>query len=366
MSRASSYPPPEESAAPVQTRRTPRIGRSFSSRNPTPIGAIGLVFLLVMLVAAFNASKLPLIGGGTVYSAYFTESANLKSGDDVRIAGIKVGKVQSVTIHSPVQAKNGTWPCPRPGCVEAKFTVKSGFVGNQSTVDIKLKTLLGAKYLNIDSRGQDSQDHSDTIPARRTTTPFDIYPAFTKLTHTIQDLDTKSLSDSFRVLAQDFQGTPKDVRPVVTGLSRLSTTIASRDAELRELLSHAKDVTQVLADRDQDLNKLISEGNLLLEELNARRDAIHALFVNTQTLSAQLSGLVHDNEKTIGPLLDSLDKFLTLLKNNEDSLDRGISLLGPFYRVFNNVIGNGRWFDNYIQNLSVCGLISIALKTGTC
>jgi len=168
------------------------------------------------------------------------------------------------------------------------------------------------------------------------------------------------------VLAQDFQGTPKDVRPVVTGLARLSTTIASRDTELRTLLSRANQVTGTLADRDQDLTKLISDGNLLLQELNARRDAIHSLLINTQTLSIQLRGLVSDNEKTIGPLLKSLDKVLTLLKNNEDSLDRVISLLGPFYRVFNNVIGNGRWFDNYIQNLSVCGLLAVALHLDTC
>jgi len=370
MSRPSPRPTPAvstpEDNKPLMTRKAPRIGRSFSSRNPTPIGAIGLVFLLVLLIAAFNASKLPLIGGGTEYSAYFTESANLKTGDDVRIAGVKVGKVSSVSIHAPVQAKDGSWACPKPGCVEAKFTVKSGFVGNQSIVDIKLKTLLGAKYLNINSIGQDSQDSHDTIPSTRTTTPFDIYPAFTKLTRTIQDLDTKSLSQSFQVLADDFRGTPSEVRPVISGLSRLSETIASRDAALHELLARTNQVTGTLADRDQDLTQLISEGNLLLQELNARRDAIHALFINTQVLSQQLRGLVSDNEKTIGPLLNSLDKILTLLKNNEDSLDRGLSLLGPFYRVFNNVIGNGRWFDNYIQNLSVCGIFSLVLKTGTC
>jgi phospholipid/cholesterol/gamma-HCH transport system substrate-binding protein len=351
---------PEDSGAPVQTRRAPRIGRSFSSRNPTPIGAIGLVFLLALLLAAFNASKLPLIGGGTEYSAYFTESANLKKGDDVRIAGIKVGTVQGVSISSPRPG------CPAPGCVKATFTVKSGFVGNQSRVEIKLKTLLGAKFLNIESIGKDRQDHHNTIPSARTTTPFDIYPAFSELTHTVEQIHTDTLAKSFQVLASDFAGTPQDVRPVVTGLARLSTTIASRDEALRTLLSRANQVTGTLAERDQDLTKLISDGNLLLQELNARRDAIHALLVNTQTLSVQLRGLVSDNQKTIGPLLTSLDKILTLLKNNEDSLDRGLSLLGPFYRLFNNVIGNGRWFDNYIQNLSVCGIFSVALGTETC
>jgi phospholipid/cholesterol/gamma-HCH transport system substrate-binding protein len=354
MSRATTEETRDPDTAPVKTRKSPRIGKSFSSRNPTPIGAIGLVFLLVLLLAAFNASKLPLIGGGTVYSAYFTESANLKSGDDVRIAGIKVGTVQGVSINT---SKN---------LVKATFTVKNGFVGDESTVDIKLKTLLGAKYLNINSLGSGKQDAGTTIPAARTTTPLDIYPAFTKLSNTIDDINTNDLSKAFRTLASDFAGTPKDVRPVVTGLSRLSTTIASRDSQLRTLLSRANQVTGTLADRDQQLTRLLSDGNLLLKELNDRRDAIHSLLVNTQTLSIQLRGLVADNQKTIGPLLDSLDKILTLLKNNEDSLDRGLALLGPFYRVFNNVVGNGRWFDNYIQNLSPCGVLALALKITAC
>jgi phospholipid/cholesterol/gamma-HCH transport system substrate-binding protein len=343
-----------DTASPLKTKKTPRIGRSFSSRNPLPIGAIGLVFLLVLLIAAFNASKLPLIGGGTPYSAYFTESANLKSGDDVKIAGIKVGTVQSVSIDTD---KN---------LVKATFTVKNGFVGNKSTVDIKLKTLLGAKYLGVDSKGVTSQDHSKTIPVSRTTSPLDIYPAFTELTNTIDQINTGDLSKAFRTLAQDFQGTPQDVRPVVTGLSRLSTTIASRDEALQTLLGRANQVTGTLAARDQDLTKLISDGNLLLQELNARRDAIHSLLINTQTLSTQLRGLVADNQKTIGPLLSGLDKILTLLHDNQDSLDRGLALLGPFYRLFNNVIGNGRWFDNYIQNLSPCGIFALALKVATC
>jgi phospholipid/cholesterol/gamma-HCH transport system substrate-binding protein len=344
----------DDETAPVKTRKTPRIGKSFTSRNPTPIGAIGLVFLLLLLYGAFNAASLPLIGGGTTYSAYFTESANLKTNDNVRIAGIKVGTVQDVTIDT---ARN---------LVKATFTVKDGFVGDESTVDIKLKTLLGAKYLSINSIGAHKQDAGKTIPVSRTTTPLDIYPAFTKLSNTIQDINTTDLSAAFRTLAADFSGTPQSVRPVVTGLSRLSATISSRDQALKTLLQATNKVTGTLAERDQDLQRLLSDGNLLLQELNARRDAIHSLFINTQVLTTQLRGLVADNQKTIGPLLNSLDKILTLLRNNEDSLDRGVSLLGPFYRVFNNVIGNGRWFDNYIQNLSPCGIFAIALKLEAC
>ncbi|MGI8678053.1 MAG: MCE family protein [Jatrophihabitans sp.] len=338
-------------SAPVQTRKTSRMGKPFSARNPAPIGAVGLVFILALLFAAFNAKQLPLIGGGTAFTAQFTDSANLKEGDDVRVAGVKVGEVDTVTVH------NNT--------VKVAFTVKNGFIGDRSTVAISLRTLLGAKYVAVDSVGSKSQDpgkmirHTFPDGSVRTTSPFDVYPAFTKLTGTVDQINTPQLQKALGVLSDDFAGTPSSVGPVVRGLSRLSTTIASRDTELRSLLSRANQVTGVLSARDADLQKLLSDGNLLLNELNARRDAIHSLLINTQVLSTQLSGLVNDNQKTLTPLLNNLDQLLTLLKNNEDSLDRGLALLGPFYRVFNNVVGNGEWFDNYIQNLSGAGVVQI-------
>ena len=155
------------------------------------------------------------------------------------------------------------------------------------------------------------------------------------------------------------------MKPVLAGLTRLSTTIASRDAELRTLLSRARDVTGVLASRDQQLQLLLSDGGLLLDELNSRRDAIHSLLVNTTVLSQQLEGLVSDNQKTIGPMLDNLDGVLSLLQKNQDNLDRGLQLLAPFYRLFNNAVGNGRWFDNYIQNLSGQGLPGLLNLAGS-
>jgi phospholipid/cholesterol/gamma-HCH transport system substrate-binding protein len=343
---ASNVPPEPEHqvAAPLTTRKVKHPGKSFSSRNPTPIGAIGLVVLLAMLWAAFNASSLPLIGGGTTYHAIFSESANLKKGDDVRIAGVKVGTVDSVALQN--------------NSVKVDFTVKNAFVGDQSTADIKIKTVLGAKMLVINSIGTKSMKGGTTIPEKDTTTPYDVYPAFTALTHTIQQIDTTKVAQAFETLASAFSGTPSSVHGLVTGLSRLSNTIASRDEALGTLLQNAQTVTETLANRDQDLQTLLDQGALLLDELTARRDAIHSLLVNTQVLSTQLRGLVSDNQKTIGPLLDQLDRIFALLVANQQNLDRGLALAGPFLRVFNNVVGNGRWFDNYIQNLNISGILS--------
>ena len=127
----------------------------------------------------------------------------------------------------------------------------------------------------LDRRGRTGSERPDPAQAPdgtlRTTAPYDIYPAFSALTRTVDKINTADLAKAFRTLASDFSGTPQSVRPLVTGLSRLSTTIASRDAQLHILLSRANQVTGMLADRSGDLQELLHDGNLLLQELNARR-----------------------------------------------------------------------------------------------
>ncbi|HEY0166853.1 MAG TPA: MCE family protein [Jatrophihabitans sp.] len=333
-------------------KRAPR-GRSFASRNPVTIGAIGLVLIATLLWASFNAAKLPLIGGGTQYSAIFSEASGLVAEDEVRIAGVKVGTVTGVSLNGPT-AHN----------VKVSFRVKKAFIGDQTEAIIKIKTVLGRKYLELDSQGAGKQNPSEEIPLARTLTPYDIYPAFSDLTKTVGAIDTKALGRSLDTIAETFKNTPASVRATLDGLSRLSNTIASRDQALRTLLARANAVTGVLADRDAEIAKLFTDGNLLLTELNARREAIRTLFLNTSALSLQISGLVSDNTRALKPALDQLRGVLDILEKNLDNIDRSLALLGPFYRVFANTLSNGRWFDTYIQNLSAAGLLGTMTGVG--
>ncbi len=318
----------------------------FREQNKTVIGTVGLALIAVVLIGSFKTDSLPIIGGGSVYQADFSEAAGLQKMDEVRVAGVKVGKVTGTTLEGDH--------------VKVKFKIKNAWVGNQSLVSIRLKTLLGTKYLGIDSQGTGKQNPHHQIPLSRTQSPFDVYPVFTQLTQTVEKTDTAKLAQALSAISTTFTDTPSTVKPLLSGLTRLSTTISSRDQELQTLLSAANSVTGVLADRDQVLQKLLGDGSELLATLNDRRTEIHSLLVNTSLLSTQLTGLVKDNQATIGPMLSNLHSVLQILQNNQDSLDRGLQLLAPFYRVFNNAIGNGRWFDNYIQNLSLSGILGVA------
>src|SRR4051795_1092243 len=70
----------------------------FRERNPVVVGAISLAVVALLVLAAFRAQDLPVIGGGDTYYAAFSESGGLKADDEVRIAGVRVGKVESVTL----------------------------------------------------------------------------------------------------------------------------------------------------------------------------------------------------------------------------------------------------------------------------
>ncbi|EHR48970.1 virulence factor Mce family protein [Saccharomonospora marina XMU15] len=311
---------------------------SFSKRNPIPIAVVGIVLMILGTLAALNSDELPIIGGGTTYRAHFSEAAGLQTDDEVRIAGVKVGKVTDIELDGDR--------------VLVSFKVSDAWLGDRTAATIKIKTLLGQKYLALDPVGDRPLDPSDTIPRERTTAPYDVLEAFRGLSETVDEIDTDQLSESFDVLSQTFANTPDDVRGALNGLSRLSDTIATRDRQLANLLANTRQVSQTLADRDAELRKLIEDGNLLLEELSAREQAISALLTGSRQLAAELRGLVDDNNEQLEPVMAKLDRLTNMLQRNQESLSEGIKRFAPFIRLFNNVLGSGRWFDNYI-----CGML---------
>src|SRR6185437_8158324 len=119
------------------------------------------------------------------------------------------------------------------------------------------------------------------------------------------------------------------VHDSLRGLQRLSTTIASRDNALQQLLADANTVTQTLAQRSAEVAKLINDSNLILQTVYQQRAVIHNLLVDTAAVSQQLSGLVRDNQAVIGPALANLEQTLVILQRNQDNLDQAIHLSAP-------------------------------------
>ncbi|HEY0902673.1 MAG TPA: MCE family protein [Marmoricola sp.] len=310
----------------------------FRERNPVKVGAVSLLTLAALLLIAFRAESLPLIGGGDVYHAAFSDSSGIRANDEVRIAGVRVGKVTDVELDD--------------GHVKVSFRISSSAdFGTETHAEIKVKTLLGAMYLSLEPKGPGQLEEGDTIPVSRTRSAYDVVDAFSGLAERAQAIDLPQLTESLNTLAEETANTPEELQSMLKGLSALSANVAARDTQINELLGNLQKVSGVLADRDQDIVALMRDSDVLMKALVARREAVHELLVSTSTLSTELTALVQQTRGDLKPALSNLKSVVDVLKKNQNNLDNALRLMAPFYRVFTNTLGSGPWFDTWISNL---------------
>jgi phospholipid/cholesterol/gamma-HCH transport system substrate-binding protein len=304
---------------------------------------VGIAVLATVFMLAVNFQRLPLVGGGETYRAEFTDASGLVAGEEVRVAGIKVGQVTDIKLgHARVIAT---------------FVVRGVNLGRQTTAGIEVKTLLGQHFLSVTPDGSGTMPANSTIPLSRTSTPVNIVPAFLRVTGEIQAIDTDQIIDAFNALSEVLDKTAPELSGTLRGLSRLSTSVSSRDDKIRELFSRTNQVSGVLADRDRDIARLLKDTNKVLTMLDRRRKTISRIITGTSDLAHQLSGLVKDNRALLGPALTKLNGVIAVLQKNKQQIDELLKVSAVYAREFVSVGGSGRWFDASVkapQGASLC------------
>ncbi len=213
--------------------------RGISDGRVLRAGTVSIVLMLLVMVASFNLSKFPGFGGDT-YRAEFTDASGIHRGSSVQVGGIRSGRVSDVEL-------DGTK-------VLVTFEVDHGVdLGETTTASIEVLNLLGEKYLRLTPDGGGELDAGTPIPLERTRAAYDIIGVFADLTKTTEEIDKEQLKDAFDVLSETVDSAAPEIEASFRGISRLSETVASRDANLQRLFASSKNVTRVLADRSDEL-----------------------------------------------------------------------------------------------------------------
>ena len=301
------------------------------------IGIISLAVLLLVMVASFNLQKLPWLRG-TTYHAELTDASGLRTGSEVQVAGIRVGRVNKMRI--------GTTK------VIVDFDVSGATLGRSSRASVEVKSLLGEKFLNIKPAGSGTMAAGATIPLTRTDVTFDIVATLGQLTTQTEDTDKANLTKALNSLAEVVDSAAPEVQSSFSGLSRLSTTIATRDDEIEKLLRRSSNVTKLLDERKGDLVTLMRQADLIFQELHNRKQTIHDLLVNANRLATELQGVVKDNREQLRPTLDKLENVLSFLHAREDQIETLLHNYGPYVSILGNIVGSGPWFDAYVPNMT--------------
>lgn len=265
----------------------------------------------------------------------------MTGGDPVMIAGVEVGTVSKIGLSGNKVA------------VTMDVDTRQQRLGTETSAAIRVKTALGQRYVDLTPpAGSGSLADGAVIPPlTRTASGYDITTSLQELTQRVSRTDKETLSVALDQLSGIQNALPDDLRSSLQGVTRLSTTIASRDQELRSLLENSAQTTSVLADRNTQISAMMGQGAALFTALNQRANTIHRVIVQAQQISDALDGLSADVRLSMKPTLDQLNSVLDLLNRNYQNIDRSISGLKTFTFQLGEAVGTGPFFNVLLQNI---------------
>ena len=296
------------------------------------IGIAGVIATAVLGLVVAAISFVPF--GQRDVTAMVEHSAGLRVGEEVQVAGVGSGEVRGITLDGHQ--------------VRVDFTLDRDVkLGRSSRASVKVATLLGSHFLEVEPAGSGSLK-DDTIPLSRTTVPFNLQDVIEGSSGALNELDGVTMSKSFQVLADALRDTPDEARAAIDGVAQLSAVAAKRSDQMGALLSVSRQVTGDLARNSEEILDLLKQSKLVLEELTRRRDAIHAMLIDSRRLAAEISGVLADNEKQLDPLMKDFSAALANLRKQEKKVTASINGLGTMSRYFANAAGNGPWIDLHV------------------
>lgn len=231
---------------------------------------IGLcIFMVVATVTTwmvFVTLRREVAGPTNVYSAIFTDVSGLQSGDDVRVAGVRVGRVDAVELEGTT--------------AKVTFRVQRDQVLYDDTVaSVTYQNIIGQRYLGLSPGTSDSPkplaDHG-RIPVEHTRPSFDIAYLFNGFEPLFTLLDPQQVDDLTMAIIQALQGDSGSVLTLITQTSALAETLAGPDQILGEVIDNLNDVVTDLAEQNSNLQTVISQSAEVMATLASRRDQMVA------------------------------------------------------------------------------------------
>lgn len=324
---------------------------SFRERRPMVVGIVSLMAIALGLFGAFSINKFPFLRGVYSISADLRDAAGLQAGNEVRVAGVKVGKVTDIQL--------------RPGAARISMEVEDEvLLPVETKLEVKLKTLLGQKFVDLQlprgfvaaaSGGNDPadatsgyMDEGDVIPRQQTSIPFEIYQAANEGTEVLEGIDKVALRRMITLLATTATDSKEELGRAITALDRASGVLAPKSKDISAVLRQSKTVTESLAASDVEVEGLLERGASVLTVLADRRQNISSLLAATNDLAANLGLLLRNARGSLNLATSDLDDILAAVEAETESIDAALAELGTAQKMFGQPLKFGRFVEGQV------------------
>ncbi len=307
--------------------------------------ALDLTKLVIFMVVTTLATGVLVVtignvtfSGASTYKAVFADATGVNKGDDIRVAGVKVGTVKAVSITDRTRAL-------------ITFSVDDSTSVTEAThATIKYRNLVGQRYIALTQDVGSSKKLSEgaTIPIARTAPALDLTVLFNGFKPLFQALSPADINQLSYEIVQVFQGEGGTLESLLAHTASVTSTLADRDQVISDLVDNLSDVLDHVADRDQQLNELITTFRQFVGGLNSDREAILGSLDQISELSVQTASLVKGIRS---PLVDDIANLRVLTANiqrNRGELDRALQVLPIKLEKVGRTAIYGSWFNFYL------------------
>lgn len=319
-------------------------------KTPLRMVIAGLVLFLAVTTAVSWLVYATLerdVGGTTAaYSADFTDVFGLREGDDVRMAGVRVGRVRTIELLPDSKARvnfDVLSDQELRGDTEAAIFYQN--VVGQRYVDLRLGT-------NGDSRRLPA---GSVIPVERTVASFDVGKVLNGYQPLFATIDPKAADQISAAAIQALQGDSTAWATLIDQTGKLSETFAGRDALLADMIAGLDRVFATLAGQNANLDQVLVDTRDMVSTLNARRPELIASMGSLSRVTRQLAAITDEVDPPLQEMIRRQPGFASHLVGIEPQLAFAGANLPALLKGLARVTNEGAYANIYTCDLNALG-----------
>jgi phospholipid/cholesterol/gamma-HCH transport system substrate-binding protein len=298
-----------------------------------------MTFVLAATIGNFG------VGKTTSYHVQFTDVTGLLPGNEVRIAGVKVGSVAGIALKNNL----------------ADVTIKlegDHRLTQGNLLQVRYRNLVGERYIAIveGTGSSDPMKAGSTVLVDRTKPALDLTVLFNGFRPLFQALDPKTINDVSFEIVQTLQGEGGTIDTLLARTASLTNTLADKDAVIGRVVDNLTTVLATVDQRDSDLSNLIVQLRRLSSGFAADRASIGSSIEGISHLTDATAGLLQGIRPGVRSDVASLRTLAANLDAGKGEID---GVLQRLPEKLNRIVATatyGGWFNFYLCGLEVKGV----------
>lgn len=326
-----------------------RMPRHLPKAELIKVAIFCLVASLVSLTI-YNTLSGGSGSGAEHYEAVFTDASGVRVGDDVRVAGVKVGRVEGTELTSA-------------GTAAVTFSLQSGTpITTTTNVHIRFANLIGQRYLALVPGAQRGAPLGDkaTIPISRTEPAIDLTLLFNDLQPVLTTFKPGQMNSFFEELIHVLQGESGTVVGLLKNAATISKQFNGSDAVFGRVVTNMNLLLKSTTSHRAQIHGLIQGLTTLVHGVASRRKDVFTSVDAISKLMRVTSDLVHRSAPYVTGDVKSLGSLAAALNGNTPAFLHMLNSAGELMWDYSHVMGYGEWWSLYVCNVRYHGLVSLS------